>query len=91
METFTNVASMVAIVAIVEFIAYVYKTKTSADNKWIPVVCMASGAILGVIAWIVYPAIYPATDAFTALAMGLGSGATAVAAYEGIVKNVKKQ
>lgn len=91
METFTNVASMAAIVVIVELIAYVYKTKTSADNKWIPVVCMVAGAILGVIAWIVYPAIYPATDAFTALAMGIGSGATAVAGYEGIVKNFKKQ
>lgn len=91
MEAFTNVGSMAAIVVIVELIAYVYKTKTSADNKWIPVVCMVAGAILGVIAWIVYPAIYPATDAFTALAMGIGSGATAVAGYEGIVKNVKKQ
>jgi len=90
MEIFTNVASMASITAIVELIAYAYKTKTSADNKWIPVICMVAGALLGIAAWVVYPAIYPATDAFTACAMGIGSGATAVALYEGLFKTSKK-
>ena len=90
MEIFTNVASMASITAIVELIAYAYKTKTSADNKWIPVICMIAGAILSIAAWVVYPAIYPATDAFTACAMGIGSGATAVALYEGIFKSSSK-
>ena len=88
-DIFMNVASMASITAIVELIAYAYKTKTSADNKWIPVICMVAGAILSVAAWVVYPAIYPATDAFTACAMGIGSGATAVALYEGIFKSSK--
>lgn len=90
MEIFTNVTSMASIIAIVEFIAYVYKTKTSADNEYIPVICMACGAVLGVIAWIVYPSIYPATDAFTALAIGIGSGATAVAGYEAFFNKKSK-
>ena len=90
MEIFTNVASMASITAIVELIAYAYKTKTSADNKWIPVICMVAGAILSISAWVVYPSIYPATDAFTACAMGIGSGATAVALYEGIFKSSNK-
>lgn len=89
MDIFMNVASMASITAIVELVAYVYKTKTSADNKWIPVICMVAGAILGIAAWIAYPAIYPATDAFTACAMGIGSGATAVALYEGLFKTSK--
>lgn len=91
MDVFTNVASMASITAIVELIAYTYKTKTSADNKWIPVICMVAGAVLGIVAWICYPAIYPATDGFTACAMGIGSGATAVALYEGLFKTSKKE
>lgn len=82
MDIFTNITSMAAIVAICELIDYIYKTKTSADNKWIPVLSMVAGAVLGVVAWVVYPAVYPATDAFTAIAIGIGSGATAVAGYE---------
>ena len=81
-----NVASMASITAIVELIAYAYKTKTSADNKWIPVICMVAGAVLSIAAWVVYPA----TDAFTACAMGIGSGATAVALYDGIFKSSNK-
>ena len=69
-----NVASMASITAIVELIAYAYKTKTSADNKWIPVICMVAGAILSI----------------AACAMGIGSGATAVALYEGIFKSSNK-
>ena len=42
-----NVASMASITAIVELIAYAYKTKTSADNKWIPVICMVLASLLG--------------------------------------------
>lgn len=89
MDIFMNVASMASITAIVELVAYAYKTKTSADNKWIPVICMVAGALLGISAWVFYPAIYPATDAFTACAMGIGSGATAVALYEGLFKTSK--
>lgn len=73
-----------AIAVIVEFIALVYKTKTSADNKWLPIICLGAGAILGVVAWVVYPAIYPADDAFTAIAIGLASGAIPIAGYEAI-------
>jgi hypothetical protein len=82
MDIFTNLTSMAAIIAICELIDLVYKTKTSADNKWIPIISMVSGAVLAVLAWFFYPSIYSAADIFTAIAMGIGSGATAVAGYE---------
>lgn len=86
-------APIPAIAVIVEFVALVYKTKTSADNKWLPIICLGAGAILGVVAWVVYPAIYPAADAFTAIAVGLASGAIPIAGYEAVssVKNTKTE
>lgn len=81
---FFDFAPIPAIAVIVEFIALVFKTKTSVDNKWLPIVCLVSGAMLGFVAWIVYPAIYPAADAFAAIAIGLASGAVPIAGYEAI-------
>ena len=78
---FTGIAS---VAIIVEVIALIYKNLTSADNKWLPVICMVAGAALGVAAWQIYPDVYPATDMFTALAVGIASGAVAVAGNEAI-------
>lgn len=78
---FTGVAS---VAIIVEVIALAYKNLTSADNKWLPVLCMVCGALLGVAAWFIYPEVYPASDLFTALAVGIASGAVAVAGNEAI-------
>ena len=84
-----GIATVVAITVIVYIIGLGVKA-TTLENKWIPVICMIAGAILSISAWVVYPAIYPATDAFTACAMGIGSGATSVALYEGLFKTSKK-
>ena len=84
---FTGIAS---VAVIVEVIALIYKNLTSADNKWIPVLCLVTGAILGVVAWMVYPSIYPASDVFTAIAVGVASGAVAVAGNETIAQIKKK-
>ena len=78
---FTGIAS---VAIIVEVIALAYKNLTSADNKWLPVLCMVCGALLGVAAWFIYPEVYPASDLFTALAVGIASGAVAVAGNEAI-------
>ena len=80
---FTSIAS---VAVIVEVIALVYKNLTSADNKWLPVICFVSGAVLGVVAWRLYPDVYIATDLFTAIAVGIASGAVPVAGNEAIAQ-----
>lgn len=68
-----------AIVPALTLICYVLAQglkATSIDNKWLPVVCMVAGGILGVAAWYVQPG-YPAEDIITAFAVGIASGAAA--------------
>ena len=81
---FMGFGAVASVAVIVEVIALVYKNLTSADNKWLPVVCLVSGAVLGLVAWWAYPAVYPAADVFTAVAIGIASGAVPVAGNEAI-------
>lgn len=46
---------------------------SKVDNKWIPVACGISGAVLGVVGLHVMPD-FPATDVITAAAVGVVSG-----------------
>lgn len=83
-------ASIASVAVIVEVIALIYKNLTSADNKWLPVICFVSGAILGVLAWMLYPDVYIASDIFTAIAIGIASGAVPVAGNEAITQLITK-
>lgn len=46
---------------------------TKLDNKWLPLLCGCTGAVLGIIAQIVMVD-FPATDPLTAVAIGIVSG-----------------
>ena len=62
---------------------------TPLDEKWIPVICGASGGVLGVVAKYVMPD-FPATDVLTAIAIGIVSGLAATGAHQ-IYKQLTKE
>jgi ribonucleotide monophosphatase NagD (HAD superfamily) len=74
---FTSVA---AITVICYLVATAIKA-TSLDKKWLPVICMACGGILGIFG-IRYIPDYPATDILTAIAVGLVSGLAATGVHQ---------
>ena len=49
---------------------------TRLDNKWIPIICGVCGMALGIAAMYIMPE-FPATDYFTAAAVGIVSGLAA--------------
>lgn len=55
---------------------------TPMDEKWLPVICGALGAILGVVALYVSPDITPAKDILTAIAIGIVSGFAATGIHQ---------
>lgn len=55
------------------------------DNKWIPIICMAVGMVLGIAGMFVMPD-FPADDVITAAAVGMASGLAATG-----VNQAKKQ
>jgi uncharacterized membrane protein YccC len=61
-----------AIVVICYLVAQGMKA-TAVDNKWLPVICGAVGAVLGVLGMWLIPD-YPAGDYLTAAAIGIASG-----------------
>ena len=80
-----------AVVTAISVIAYLIgeAVKLSPlDNRWIPLVCGASGALLGV-AGMYTVADFPASDILSALAVGIASGLAATGANE-LAVHVKK-
>lgn len=69
---FTGVASVIGITVICYLVGMIAKA-TAIDNKWIPVIVGAAGAILGV-AGVYVITDFPATDIINALAVGIVSG-----------------
>ncbi|MPM22555.1 hypothetical protein SDC9_69012 [bioreactor metagenome] len=56
---------------------------TGLDNKWIPVICMGLGGVLGIAAIFIVPD-FPAGDYITAAAVGIVSGATATGVNQAV-------
>ena len=71
-----GIASVAAITVICYLAGQVVKA-TGIDNKWIPVICGVLGAILGPVALFTGVPDFPATDALTAVAVGIVSGLAA--------------
>lgn len=71
-----GIASVAAITVICYLAGQVVKA-TGIDNKWIPVICGVLGAILGPVALFTDVPDFPATDALTAVAVGIVSGLAA--------------
>ena len=81
---FQQTISVPAIAAVVYAIVEWLKTiiKTDAFKKWIPLVAICLGAVLGVVAFYVYPSAIPATTVWMAIIVGMASGASATWAHE---------
>lgn len=71
-----GIATVAAITALVYIIGLGIKA-TPLDNKWIPVICGASGIVLGIVALAIGVPDFPATDYLTAAAVGGASGLAA--------------
>jgi hypothetical protein len=70
-----GITSVAAITVIVFLVCQAVKA-TKLDNKWLPVVAGACGAVLGVVGMLTMPG-YPAKDYLTAIAVGIVSGLAA--------------
>lgn len=69
-----GIASVAAITVICYLIGVVCKAFDGIDDKYIPSVVGVSGAVLGVIGFMVKVPEFPATDILTAVAVGIVSG-----------------
>lgn len=72
-----GIASVAAITVIAYLIGMACKNVSVIEDKWIPVICGASGAVLGVIAMFTGMPDFPANDIINALAIGVASGLAA--------------
>jgi len=70
-----GITSVAAITVICFLICQAVKA-TALDNKWLPVIAGASGAVLGVASLHIMPD-FPASDYITAVAVGVVSGLAA--------------
>lgn len=81
----------IASVAVITVLAYMVGKIAKAsplNDKWIPILCGLTGAILGPVALLVMPD-FPATDALTAVAVGIVSGLAATGVNQ-TVKQLKE-
>lgn len=78
-----GIAAIPVITVICYGVAEILKV-TALDNKWLPAICISLGGILGVVALFTAPAIIPATDVLTALAIGIVSGGFATSVHQTI-------
>ena len=77
-----GIASVAAITVIAYLIGEFVKV-IPLDNKYIPVVCGAMGAVMGVLGMIIMPE-FPAADYITAAAVGIVSGFAATGVNEAV-------
>ena len=63
----------VAVITVICFLVGQVVKATGLDNKWIPIICGAFGAVLGILGM---PE-FPASDYLTAAAVGIVSGLAA--------------
>lgn len=78
----------VAVISVICFLVGQGVKASGLDNKWIPIVCGACGAALGVAGMFAVPD-FPATDYITAAAVGIVSGLAATGANQ-IYKQITK-
>lgn len=84
-----GIASVAAITVIAYLIGELVKA-TGLDNKWIPIICGASGGVLGVVAMLTGVPDFPASDYITAVAVGIVSGLAATGVNQA-VKQMKNE
>lgn len=84
-----GISGVAAITVICYLVGMGLKALDKFDDRKIPVLMGIIGAVLGVVAFYVAPAIIPAEDVITAIAIGIVSGFTATGINQ-IYKQAKK-
>ena len=75
----------IAEVAVITVICYLVAEAvkcTALNNKWLPTICGAVGAVIGVVAFVIGVPDFPANDVLTAVAVGIASGLAATGANQ---------
>ena len=79
----------VACITVICYLAALAIKQTPLANKWLPTICGALGALLGLAGYYGGISDFPAADPLTALAVGIVSGLAATGADQ-IMKQAKK-
>ena len=66
----------VAVITVICFLVGQVVKASGLDNKWVPIICGAAGAVLGAAGMYIMPE-FPADDCMTAVAVGIVSGLAA--------------
>lgn len=85
-----GIASVAGITVIVYLVGLIVGA-TALNNKWIPIICGISGAVLGVACLYLQIPDFPASDIINALAVGIASGLAATGADQVIKQLTKKE
>lgn len=84
-------ASCAAITVICYGIAYGIKKAEFIKDKWIPLILLALGVVLGALAFITGMPSYPAQDIITAIAVGIYSSMTAIGINQVFKQGLKEE
>ena len=79
----------VACITVICYLAALAIKQTPLANKWLPTICGALGALLGLAGYYGGMVAFPAADPLTALAVGIVSGLAATGADQ-VAKQLKK-
>lgn len=78
-----GIATVAAVTALCYIVGLIVKA-SGLDNKWIPIICGVSGAVLGLVALYISVPDFPAADPLTAAAVGAVSGLAATGVNQAV-------
>ena len=78
----------IPVITVIVFLVVEAVKATALDNKWLPVIAGAFGAVLGLVAMFIMPD-FPGKDYLTSTAIGIVSGLAATGAHQ-IYKQLSK-
>ena len=73
----------VAAITVIAYIVGLLVRASKMDNKWIPIICGGSGAVLGIVSMIIMPE-FPVHDVISAAAVGIVSGLAATGVNQAV-------
>ena len=73
----------VAAITVIAYIVGMAARASKLDNKWIPIICGGSGAVLGIVSMFIMPE-FPVHDVISAAAVGIVSGLAATGVNQAV-------
>ncbi len=73
----------VAAITVIAYIVGLLARASKLDNKWIPIICGGSGAVLGIVSMFIMPE-FPVHDVISATAVGIVSGLAATGVNQAV-------